>query len=340
MSESKTPVKTTKDPKKKTPRKWDGPNDARKNDKAGKYPNVEIKKTPSGHTMIFDDSNGGEHITFQHRSGALMQFMPDGAIQFVSHNGQYNFVFGENRVKITGAYDVTVDGGGSLKVDGDYNMTIKGDVNMTTLKDFNISAKNLNQSIRGNIDVQAQSQTTKLTGGNEITSQGSLSIAAQGGVSIISKTDSVAISAKKQIGMHAEDSDIIAKSGGKTSIKSKGVFAVESEGKATMKGDQAVVESTGTGISKAATLKGDYAVVEATSPNEDPPPLNLRVKGIGQLHSTLGKPIRSNPPITSGGETQAGGSGETPQNAETDFGPFEDPTPNIGAEPSESIPVS
>jgi hypothetical protein len=340
MSESKDPVKTTKDPKKETPRKWDGPNDARKNDKAGKYPNVEIKKTPSGHTLIFDDSNGGEHITLQHRSGAMMQFMPDGAIQFVSHNGQYNFVFGENRVKITGAYDVTVEGGGSLKVDGDYNMTVKGDVNMTTLKDFNISAKNMNQSIRGNIDTQAQSQTTKLTGGNEITSQGSLSIAAQGGVSIISKTDSVAISANKQIGMHAENSDIITKSGGKTSIKSKDIFSVESEGKATIKGDQAVVESSGSGLSKAATLKGDYAVIEATSPNEDPPPLNLRAKGAVQLHSILNKPIKSNPSITTGGETGAGGNAATPQDPETDFGPLEYPTSGIGEEAGESTPVS
>ena len=137
------------DPKDKTPPKWTGPEDARSKKGAGTYPNYYTMRTRSGHVFTMDDSEENESVTLQHRGGSMVQFMPDGAVHFVSQNGQYNFVFGENRVMITGAYDVTVKGGGSLRVDGDYNTTVMGNHNMTVNGDYNMQARNFNAQVRG-----------------------------------------------------------------------------------------------------------------------------------------------------------------------------------------------
>jgi hypothetical protein len=215
------------DPKKVTPPSWSSPEDARKSKSAGKYPNYYSHKTRSGHVFMMDDSNESEHVTLQHRCGSMVQFMPDGAVQFVSHNGQYNVVFGENRMLVTGAYDVVVQGGGSLKVDGDYNMTVKGDTNLDVNGDFNITAKNMNQTIRGNIDVQAKNKTEKIEGSLTSQAQGSMTLVSDAGMTIGSSSDSVAIGASKQVGIMAKGGAVSVKSGGKTSFKAGGDFAVD-----------------------------------------------------------------------------------------------------------------
>lgn len=111
---------------KKTPDKYPQFKDGRKNKGSGTYPNAWRRKTRSGHLFEMDDSKDAEHITIQHRSGSMVQFLPDGAVQNLSHNGQHNMVFGENRTYVTGANDVTVDGDSSIKTKGDSNQTTEG----------------------------------------------------------------------------------------------------------------------------------------------------------------------------------------------------------------------
>jgi len=219
--------KSTEDPKKITPPKWSSPEDPRKNAKAGKYPNYFCHKTRSGHTFMMDDSNEAEHIVLQHRSGACVQFMPDGCVQFISHNGHYDVVFGENRMLVTGAYDVIVQGGASLKVDGNYNVTVKGDTNLDVNGDFNVTAKNMNQTIRGNIDVQAKNKTEKIEGSSTSQAQGAMTLVSDAGMTIGSSSDSVAIGAAKQLGLMAKGGSVSVKAGGKTSFRSGGDFAVD-----------------------------------------------------------------------------------------------------------------
>jgi hypothetical protein len=231
--------KSSDDPKKVTPPKWSSPEDARKNKSAGKYPNYYSHKTRSGHVFMMDDSSGAEHVTLQHRSGAMIQFMPDGAVQFVSHNGQYNVVFGENRMLVTGAYDVVVQGSASLKVDGDYNMTVKGDANMDVNGDYNVSAKNMNQTIRGNIDVQAKNKTEKIEGSSTSQSQGSMSLISEAGMTVGSSGDGLALGGATMIGM-VSPGDILVKSGADTSIKSDTGIKLEGAAKVSVK--------SGTGI--------------------------------------------------------------------------------------------
>lgn len=248
---------SSNDPAKTTPTKWTGPKDARDDKTSGKYPNYWTHKTRSGHIFTMDDSKDGEHITIQHRGGSMFQVKPDGAVQFVSHNGQYNFVFGENRIKVTGAYDITVEGGGSLKVDGDYNVNVKGDYNLSTSKDMNITAKNMNQTIRGNMDTQAKNQTTKVEGNIATTAHGGIALGAKQGIGIKSTDDSVGIKGAKQVALESEAGEMMLKSGGKTSIKSAGELAMQSTGgKTSIKGKTMAMNSEGAmGLTASGDIK-------------------------------------------------------------------------------------
>ncbi len=226
-----------KEDQEKTPKQWKGPPDARSIKGAGTYPNYYSHKTRSGHTFTMDDSDGAESVTLQHRSGSMVQFLPDGAVQFVSHNGQYTFVFGENRVQITGAYDVTVKGDCSLNVDGDYNMTVQGNHNTTVNGDMNITAKNMNTVVRGNMDTSAKNSTLKVEGSTEMTTEGVTNITSDGGVSISSSSAPVSVLGQGDVGigttgsmyLHAEgainvlcDNQLKLTSKGKLSVKSSG----------------------------------------------------------------------------------------------------------------------
>lgn len=178
--------------KKKTPRKWKGPTDQRREKGAGVYPNQALVfHSRSGHNWVVDDSEGKESMTFQHRGGSAIQFQPNGAIQVVAHNSMYNLVFGQNRLTITGANDLTVKGDGSLMVYGDFNKTVHGNTNWTTTGDFNLTAENLNRMIRGNIDTEAKNETKKL--------EGSSALNAQGAVAMVSKDSFTAVSRKDQM---------------------------------------------------------------------------------------------------------------------------------------------
>lgn len=219
-------VKSTNNPKETSPDKWDGPKDARTQSGAGKYPYYQTTRTRSGHVITLDDSEENESITIQHRGGSMVQFMPDGAVQFVSQNGQYTFVFGENRVEIHGAYDVTVHGTSTMRVDGDFDTTIMGNHNVTVNGDYNLNAKNFNGQIRGNMDLNAKNMTAQIEGSASISAHGIAAIKGDGGVAIASTSQGVGIKAATDVAIKAGSSAMI-QSGGKTSIKAGGDIAAD-----------------------------------------------------------------------------------------------------------------
>lgn len=219
-------TESSTDPKKTTPKKWDSPKDARQNSGAGKYPNYYSHKTRSGHAFVMDDSNGAENITMQHRSGSMVQFMPDGCVQIICNNGQYNITFGENRILVTGAQDIVVQGDASLSVDGNYNVKVKGDTNLTVEGNFNVTAKNLNQTILGNIDTIAKNKTDKIEGTVTSQSQGATSIASDAGMTI-SSGDSLALAGQNQVAVGSNGGELMMKSGAKMSLLSRSIVAID-----------------------------------------------------------------------------------------------------------------
>jgi hypothetical protein len=169
-----------------TPRSFDVAKDARNCQESGQYPNYWSHKTRSGHNFIMDDSEGCETVTIQHRSGTAIQMREDGGLLMTTHNGKYEVVFGENRVTISGAHDITVKGDTSMRVYGNNNMTVHGDHNMTIMGDHNITAKNINYSVRGNIDTEAKNINTRVEGSGTYNYLGALSTVSKGNMTTMS----------------------------------------------------------------------------------------------------------------------------------------------------------
>lgn len=259
-------------PKDVTPPKWDGPEDARTVKGAGVYPNYNTIRTRSGHVLTFDDSEDHESITMQHRSGSMVQFMPDGAVQFVAQNGQYTFVFGENRVKITGAYDVTVQGAASLRVKGDYNTTVMGNHNMTVNGDFNMQAKNFNSQVRGDFNLNAKNFAGHIEGSSVLSSHGTTAILADGGLALTSTSQGVGIKAATDVGIKAVGGKMMLQSAGDMSTKPGGKMLVQSGAATSIKaGGNIDMDGTNINLNSGTSQEADDASLVIPTP-QDPNP--------------------------------------------------------------------
>jgi len=252
-------------PKNITPTEgWSGPPDAR--DTGGEYPNYNVlAKTKSGHVIMTDDTKGSEHVTIQHRSGSMIQFMPDGAISIGAQNGMYQIIFGENRMLITGAQDITVQGGGSLYVKGDYNMTVEGNHNTVVHGDMNLTAKNLNQTIRGNMDTTAKEMSTNIEGSSKITSHGITTIASDGGLSLMSTSDSISLGAKQDVGLYS-GKKLMVESGASMHMKSAEALNLKGGGKLSLKGSTIAADGSSGGanilLASGASVDAEAAQVK------------------------------------------------------------------------------
>lgn len=203
--------------RKDTPETWDSPEDARK--KGGEYPNYWVRKTRSGHVFMFDDTKENEHITLQHRSGTMIQLMPDGGFQIVSHKGRYDVTFGENRIKVTGAQDTTVDGDASYKTKGNFSSTTYGD-HTTAVKGKQVeTVKNKSTTVAEQHDSVVGWETKKVNNSSTEQVLGAKSMVSQFGMTIGSKGDSTAIGAAKTLGL-AGAQKVAIESGGQISMKS------------------------------------------------------------------------------------------------------------------------
>lgn len=212
------PPSSTED-RKQTPKTWDFPKDAREG--AMVYPQYDATRTRSGHVFVLDDTKHKEHITLQHRSGTMIQFMPDGAIHIVAHKGQFVQVFGESRVKITGAQDITVDGDASLKVKGSQNLTVDGDVTLAVKGKYTVTADSVNMTVAGQMDTVAGSETKKIAGSAVTQVVGAMTFNSEGGAVFGSSGTDVGITSGGNLGLAAKGT-LSTYSKGQTSIKAEG----------------------------------------------------------------------------------------------------------------------
>lgn len=234
--------------KRRTPQTWDGPQDARELEGAGKYPNYYSHKTRSGHVIMMDDSEGAEHVTIQHRGGSMIQIGPSGTLNITAHNGQYNIIFGENRMMVTGAHDITVQGDASLRVDGDYDVNVNGNVSFNAQGDMNFSAKNVNTVARGNIDIQGKNRTEKIEGSITQQAQGAQTVLAGTGMTIGATTGNLAVMAAGLMSLVTKAGNLMLRAGAAIGIKATGLVGVEAAGAITVAAGGALTMS-GTGTS-------------------------------------------------------------------------------------------
>lgn len=220
------PKISSKGPADTTPPSYDTPDDARQDENAGKYPNYWVRKTKSGHTMIFDDSNGAESITIQHRGGSMIQFMPDGGVQYVSHNGQHNVIFGENRMLVTGAHDITIRGHSSQKVEGDNNMTVKGG-NYTSVAGPVVQVgESMSGFFQKHFDVDSQSASMRSDTDFNISAGNGLTLKSDGSVSLTSDQSASMIYGKGGAGIGG-DAGVSIETPAQCSVIGKSEVAVD-----------------------------------------------------------------------------------------------------------------
>lgn len=130
--------------------------DVRADTKADDLKHTYRYKTLSGHNLEFNDNQGVEHITLQHRSGSMMQMQPDGSVRFVSHNGKMGFeINGEGYVKVTGLYNIQVSGDMGIRVDGDMDWKVGGDMKLTVDGTYSIAAQNMTTKIKSKYELAA-----------------------------------------------------------------------------------------------------------------------------------------------------------------------------------------
>lgn len=265
MANEKTQTSTL--PRDKTPDSYDSPPDPR--EKESEYPNYWVRKTRSGHVFMFDDTKDNEHVTLQHRSGTKIQLMPDGGFQIVSHKGRYDVTFGENRIKVTGSQDTTVDGDHSNKVKGNQNTTIYGDQVSAVRGHSVMTAKSENKVIAEHSDSVVGTKTEKVNNNATTQTMGSSTSLSKFGMTIGSTQDSLAMGAKNQVGM---------KSGQQTIVESGGKFSLTgSQAGAMLFGAKLSVKAGGTIAVDGATVKincndsDDPDTLQATFKQNDPP---------------------------------------------------------------------
>lgn len=243
-----------------TPPQWDGPQDARKLPGAGKYPNYWAHKTRSGHVLMLDDSKGAESVTLQHRGGSMIQMLPDGKVQIRSQNGRYDVTFGENRMYVTGAQDITVDGAASLTCKKEYNVTAKK-INLTTQEDINFVCRNFNINASKKVDIQGNDMTVKMKSNMGFLASGAMGLFSKSGFSCGSSGDSAIFVGQKSVGIGANEGKLMLKSAAKMSFLSKSALSLRADG-----GKLSMSSAEDTAIDSDAEIK---IQVGASEPPED-----------------------------------------------------------------------
>lgn len=252
-----------------TPQNWNEVQDARSMPGAGTYPNYTSQRTRSGHLLMMDDSKGAENITIQHRGGSMIQMTPDGKVHIRANKGQHTVVFGENRMYVTGAYDITVDGAASMRVKKDLNINGKN-VNFTASGDVNIKGKNVNLQPSGKLDIAGSSVTIKSNSNISMEAHGAMGLFSEGGFSAGSKGAQAVLIASKDVGIESKGGRLIAqagtgmslKAGQKMSLTAEGKLSVKSSGTVAMDGSDVKIQN---GASEAAEAQGTITFSNASS---------------------------------------------------------------------------
>ena len=182
--------------RKKTPPSWQQPSDPNKS--GHEYPNYFVWQTRTGNIPLrVDDTEGNESISMQHRSGSMIQFLPNGGIQTVASKGKTEIVFGQSRSLITGAQDHTVRGDSSIRTEGSRRTTTLGDDETTTKGKSISTAKSVSVTAGEHFDVAAQSFTAKTKGMLLQATDGPVTLSSTGSATLSSEEGSAGINASK-----------------------------------------------------------------------------------------------------------------------------------------------
>ena len=160
--------------------------------------------------------------------------LPDGKVHIRSQNGRYDVTFGENRMYVSGAQDITVDGAASLTCKKDYNVTAKK-VNITTEEDLNFVCRNFNVCASANVHMQGNDMTVKTKSSIGLLAGGAMGLCSQGGFTAGSAGDSAIFLGQKDVGVGSNEGKLMLKSAAKMSLKSRSALSIRADdGKLSM----------------------------------------------------------------------------------------------------------
>lgn len=95
------------------------------------YPFAQYKETASGHIVGIDDTPGAECIVVLHRTGAGVEFLPDGSMVVRTKDKRIDIVGDDHTVIVEGSGKMVYNGSLELTVSGDYNVNVGGDYNVS-----------------------------------------------------------------------------------------------------------------------------------------------------------------------------------------------------------------
>lgn len=109
---------------------------------SSQYPLNQVIETYSGHVIEYNDTPGSERILIKHRSGAGVEFRPDGSMVVSAHGaGMTEVVNGDHTFMISGDGHVHYKGDLKLVVDGDFDLLVGGS--------YNVQAKDHTETFKG-----------------------------------------------------------------------------------------------------------------------------------------------------------------------------------------------
>lgn len=94
------------------------------------YPFNQVDETPSGHSIEFDDTPGGERVLIRHRTGAGVEMRADGTVVVSAVNNKVEVTGGDQTVIVEGHGNLVYNGNLTLKVSGDFNVDVGGNYNV------------------------------------------------------------------------------------------------------------------------------------------------------------------------------------------------------------------
>lgn len=143
------------------------------------YGEVTIIRTPAGHMLELDDTEGGERVQIFHSKGSHIEILPDGTVNIIAEGNirsrstnTVEIIAGDKRQQISGAV--------SSQVDGDFSTTLNGDVTTKIKRSQTHSASNCSVTIKDNINLTGGGLTATLANLFEVNAGGDFSLSSFG----------------------------------------------------------------------------------------------------------------------------------------------------------------
>lgn len=130
---------------------------------SSQYPLNQVIETYSGHVIEYNDTPGSERVLIKHRTGAGVEFRPDGSMVVSAHGaGMTEVVNGDHTFMISGDGHIHYKGDLKLVVDGDFDLLVGGS--------YNVQAKDHTETFKGpHRELTYGNHTTTIRGNRSIT---------------------------------------------------------------------------------------------------------------------------------------------------------------------------